>query len=389
MQGGIVLYIVLIHTLSFNMESPRETTPKKRLACDRCHARKLRCSRDPTGCLRCIRDGSTCIYSPALKVGRPSKASMAAKDVQSGPSRTIADAALFTLPGTESVSTDSGISLCTPQSHMRGELIPGSSSFFFDCLDLTNHSSAGDDNQEFSSITNHDEVWTTFASPTLNPHEAILDPRLGCTSPTKEPSNVTNAIERLSHLQQELLRTRMAAPQSGDTSIGRKSVEAALKPGQETLDVVRDLLHQAPRDNGRNSNLACSDWQTALHLVLTPLSLLLSTYNEIVREIRTAVIFTTQGSLSGSPYSGLFDAMDLRLGDLRLDRQLRLILLATVIEYQLNQLHHTLRLFQNKHMQSEMSMAEGMQSSAMTELQSTIRTLLSLIRKILQQSPEI
>jgi hypothetical protein len=118
--------IVLFHLLSFNMESPRESATKKRLACDRCHARKLRCSRDPTGCLRCIRDGSTCIYSPALKVGRPSKASMAAKDIQSDPSRRISDAALFALPDTQSVSTDSGISVPTPHSHLRGDMVPGS-----------------------------------------------------------------------------------------------------------------------------------------------------------------------------------------------------------------------------------------------------------------------
>jgi hypothetical protein len=253
-----------------------------------------------------------------------------------------------------------------------------------------NDSGAVDDNQAFSSATIREEVWTTFASPTLNPHDALLDPRLGCTSPTKDPNNVTNAIERLSHLQQELLRTRKPTPRSEDTPTRRNSIEAALKPGQDILDVVRDLLQQAPRDDDHNSNSTCSDWQTALHLILTPLSLLLSTYSEIVREIRTAVTFTAQGSISGSPCSGVFDATDLRIGDLRLDQQLRLILLATVIDYQLNQLHQTLRLFQNKHMHSgSLNLVEGMQSSAMAELQSTVWTLLSLIRKILQQSPEI
>jgi hypothetical protein len=45
-----------------------------RLACDGCHVRKLRCSRNSTTCSRCLRDGVQCVYSPARKVGRPSKA---------------------------------------------------------------------------------------------------------------------------------------------------------------------------------------------------------------------------------------------------------------------------------------------------------------------------
>jgi hypothetical protein len=52
-----------------------------RLACDGCHVRKLRCSRNSTTCARCLRDGVQCVYSPARKVGRPSKAEQMASRV--------------------------------------------------------------------------------------------------------------------------------------------------------------------------------------------------------------------------------------------------------------------------------------------------------------------
>jgi hypothetical protein len=52
----------------------RKETSGLRLACDGCHVRKLRCSRNSTTCARCLRDGVQCVYSPARKVGRPSKA---------------------------------------------------------------------------------------------------------------------------------------------------------------------------------------------------------------------------------------------------------------------------------------------------------------------------
>ncbi|KAE8380487.1 hypothetical protein BDV26DRAFT_257408 [Aspergillus bertholletiae] len=389
-----------LHPVSSTMGSPRENTPKRRLACDRCHARKLRCSRDPTGCLRCVRDRSVCNYSPALKVGRPSKASMAARDTHTDPSQTPSDTTFFALPDAESMSTDSGISVPTPHSHSPGDMAPGSlgtsdtgapswmapglgpNGFLFDCFGMSN-----------PGAIEGDHALPSLASPMLDPQETMLDPRLRCASPPKNSTNWTHTMERLLRLQQELLHTRMPSTVPGTPSSSSSrtwSVDAALKPGQETVEVIRDLLHQVPRENDRpDSGSVCADWQTALHLILTPLSLLLSTYGEIARGIRTAASFTAEGSAPGSPSPGLVDSIALRLGDLRLDRQLRLILLATIIEYQLNQLHRALRLFQSKHMQSgNLGVAEGMQSSAMAELQSKVRTLLSFTKNILHPPPE-
>jgi hypothetical protein len=45
----------------------------KRLACDRCHAKKIRCSVQSSekGCGRCIQQNLPCTFSPPAKTGRP------------------------------------------------------------------------------------------------------------------------------------------------------------------------------------------------------------------------------------------------------------------------------------------------------------------------------
>ncbi|EXA41545.1 hypothetical protein FOQG_10139 [Fusarium oxysporum f. sp. raphani 54005] len=91
------------------MHSPSGTRPKKRLACDRCHSRKLRCSGDLDGCSRCLGDDSVCTYSPALKVGRPSKASMAGREIQQ--TQSICDAAFYGISDGDALTADSGISM--------------------------------------------------------------------------------------------------------------------------------------------------------------------------------------------------------------------------------------------------------------------------------------
>lgn len=111
------------------MHSSR-TIPKKRLACDRCHSRKLRCSGDLQGCSRCLRDESVCTYSPALKVGRPSKASMATRETRHETSRqSRSDAAFPGLSdGGEASSSDPGISMPPSPPHLSDSCITGSSS---------------------------------------------------------------------------------------------------------------------------------------------------------------------------------------------------------------------------------------------------------------------
>jgi hypothetical protein len=77
----------------------RKETSRFRLACDGCHVRKLRCSRNSTTCARCLRDGVQCVYSPARKVGRPSKAEQVASRALDKNSDTNAAEVLESLRG--------------------------------------------------------------------------------------------------------------------------------------------------------------------------------------------------------------------------------------------------------------------------------------------------
>lgn len=49
------------------------TPPLKRLACDRCHAKKIRCvvRIQEKACTRCVKQNLSCIFSPPAKTGRP------------------------------------------------------------------------------------------------------------------------------------------------------------------------------------------------------------------------------------------------------------------------------------------------------------------------------
>jgi hypothetical protein len=230
----------------------------------------------------------------------------------------------------------------------------------------------------------NEDPWSVPTSPPIGSNDSVIDPRL---RPANDTTNAPSPLERLPVLQQELLRTRLPpAHVRGASTQSRpaKYIEAAMRPVQETLGVVTELLHQCVKSNGDVADSVCSNWQTVLHLVLTPLSLLLSTYDQILHEIRNAV----SSSVPNQDYT-LFDSVDCRVAGLRLDPPLRLILLATVVDYQLKHLYHTVRTFQSKFMHSgNLGIADCMSSSTMAEVQSTIRSLLAVTRNTLQQSQE-
>ncbi|THC90196.1 hypothetical protein EYZ11_010340 [Aspergillus tanneri] len=146
-------------------------------------------------------------------------------------------------------------------------------------------------------------------SPVGYPHASAVDPQLSSCSvgPAANPSHtiITHTTELLSRLQQDVLRYKSAtygtqrdsnasssspllSSSSSPPSWRGRPVEVALKPAQETLDIIIDLLLNAHGENEQNAQSPPSfDWQTALHLVLSPASVLLSTYSEIVQDLRT------------------------------------------------------------------------------------------------------
>ncbi|KAF5673613.1 succinate-semialdehyde dehydrogenase [Fusarium circinatum] len=326
------------------MHSPSRTRPKKRLACDRCHAHKLRCSGDLDGCTRCLGDDLVCVYSPALKVGRPSKASMAGREIQQ--TQSVPNAAFYGVSDRDALTADSGISM-PPSPPQLGDSCITDHTALFNSFDFTNTFDNFNATHPFLVMPIDEELWPLATSTPVSSNDPNIDPRL-CV--TNETANASSPLERLSSLQQELLRTKLPPVHArgiGTQPRPAKYTEAAMRPVQETLGVVTELLHQCVKSNGDETDPVCSNWQTVLHLVLTPLSLLLSTYDQILQEIRNAV----SSSVSNQDCP-LFDSLDCRVAGLKLDPPLRSILLATVVDYQLKHLYHSVRTFQSKYMHS-------------------------------------
>ncbi|EWY87752.1 succinate-semialdehyde dehydrogenase [Fusarium oxysporum NRRL 32931] len=229
------------------MHSPSGTRPKKRLACDRCHSRKLRCSGDLDGCSRCLGDDSVCTYSPALKVGRPSKASMAGREIQQ--TQSICDATFYGISDGDALTADSGISM-PPSPPQLGDSCITDHTALFGSFDLTNSLGNFNATHPFLDIPMDEDPWSVATSPPVSSHDPNIDPLL---CPANETTNASSPLERLSSLQQELLRTRL--PPAHARGVGTqprpaKYVEAAMRPVQETLGVVTELLHQCVKSNG-------------------------------------------------------------------------------------------------------------------------------------------
>ncbi|KAA8652634.1 Zn(II)2Cys6 transcription factor domain-containing protein [Aspergillus tanneri] len=400
--------------------------PKKRLACDACHRRKLRCSKDPSGCSRCVRERLTCIYSPALKVGRPSKASEALhsnnnnRQLASPPEALISD--FFHFPDDDDDVTAAAAAAAFGLSTMAAyteplEALGHQTATLFESL---GHSASSNHNHYQDHAPGaHGESGTWRAdndnSPVGYPHASAVDPQLSSCSvgPAANPSHtiITHTTELLSRLQQDVLRYKSAtygtqrdsnasssspllSSSSSPPSWRGRPVEVALKPAQETLDIIIDLLLNAHGENEQNAQSPPSfDWQTALHLVLSPASVLLSTYSEIVQDLRTVTTPLCSSSsmsiASSTSRSRPLNSIGFRIGDLQFHGPLQLILLATVLQYHLSQFGHTLETFRNKHLDSiNSSIAGNLSSSTVSGLQSTIEHLLSKVRNILQRSPD-
>ncbi|KAF4474668.1 succinate-semialdehyde dehydrogenase [Fusarium agapanthi] len=228
------------------MHSPSGTRPKKRLACDRCHARKLRCSGDLDGCTRCLGDDSVCTYSPALKVGRPSKASMAGRQAQQ--TQSISDAAIYGILDRDAVTADSGISMPPSPPQLADSCITDHTALF-SSFDFTNPLDNFNATHPFLDMPMDEDLWPLATSTPVSSNDPNMDPRLCLTN---ETANASSPLDRLSSLQQELLRTKLPPARArgvGTQPPPAKYTEAAMRPVQETLGVVTELLHQCVKGN--------------------------------------------------------------------------------------------------------------------------------------------
>ncbi|KAM0477596.1 hypothetical protein ACHAPX_005910 [Trichoderma viride] len=159
-----------------------------RLSCDRCHKRKQRCTRtaasDENPCRRCKEAGEKCVFSPPLRLGRPSKRQKQEGKLEE-PSYRGQEGSFLAVSNqdlSETTATETTASSTTTQD----EDISGletSSPFSIDGLGEMETSSA--DQHELActaSLMDHNIVAKTFEVWPL-PLESYPDPTISVTTP--------------------------------------------------------------------------------------------------------------------------------------------------------------------------------------------------------------
>ncbi|UKZ70834.1 uncharacterized protein TrAtP1_011803 [Trichoderma atroviride] len=159
-----------------------------RLSCDRCHKRKQRCTRtaasDENPCRRCKEAGEKCVFSPPLRLGRPSKRQKQEGKLeetsyrgQEGSFLAISNQDLSGTNTTETTVT----STTTQDENISG--LETSSPFSIDGMGEMENSSA--DQHELActaSLMNHNIVAKTFEVWPL-PLDNYTDPTISVTPP--------------------------------------------------------------------------------------------------------------------------------------------------------------------------------------------------------------
>lgn len=80
------------------------------------------------------------------------------------------------------------------------------------------------------------------------------------------------------------------------------------------------------------------------------------------------------------------ECLNLKLGEMNLDHRLQLILITTVIKHHLAQLVHAIQLYQTRHKKApSMGVLEGMFTTTLVELKSSIEVLLLEAQQLLEQ----
>ncbi|KAH7017135.1 hypothetical protein EDB80DRAFT_704275 [Ilyonectria destructans] len=455
-----------------NGPSPNKPPTQKRLACDRCHARKLRCltKTSTTRCSRCMHDGFPCTYSPPLKSGRPRKASLAVdnRSCQGQRGGTSPSEESSLLSGTRSESISSSITAPLPDMTQfdaacdLSYLAPDSD--FLCHMDLTGGLASSslpstypatlDSSSWLDSLIHNEQLIIPDQSPEKAPkgcsrgangdHDTgspvfnQLEPMVSIDSCASD--GISDLVQTLCRLQQELAQLRRPSRGDGGGSstmppcqTSSNPVDAILRPGQELVDTVRQLFDECAKDRSAESRWRLSwDRRTLLPLVFTPLSLLLSTYGDMLQEVTTvrpqsrhaagpidhdrpgakpSFIATSSGArecgqyqrqhhdrsfalppspssvspVSHQPSTLIPGNFNLSLGEMSLDRPLQLIIVTTVIKHHLAHLEHALHVYEKFHMhECELSPSEGFILSALAEIRSYARLLISETSKIVQ-----
>lgn len=246
------------------------------------------------------------------------------------------------------------------------------------------------------------------------PHESSVLNQMAWSPSSTQRSSIPEIMQSLPRLQQELVQYGSPLPESysNTTNSSRQgaanTVDAILRPGQELLDTVRQLFDECSKN--RQNGIHTYDHQTIILLVLTPLSLLLSAYSKVLWEITTTRqsqpdhnpssyfrpltaqpptlgagdnLRQDDPSVSCLPRSDCVDFLpeesNLTLGEMSLDRPLQLVVVTTVIKHHLTYLEHALQVYQSERKQCarKRGISEGLFSTTITELRSSMKVLIS------------
>lgn len=495
-------------------DQQNSSSPQKRLACDRCHARKLRCIRDASmaECSRCIQRGYACTFSPPLKSGRPKKGTSAVpKSLRDTPGRdSLPDLDNSSLSSSSSISGEP-IGISAPMSyplHLSAACEAMNEQIYLSPLDTTDPlyhvdatpgsiaptvlPTACRDNLNFKWLGmpmdrgdsshhphhSHDQhrnkaretpsgdgstsdvEWDSGLEglPMGVPY-GLHTPDQTSWSQASTPTGSTlpEIMHSLSRLQQELVHFRSQSSSANNpTNTGPSSlssfyptfspVNTILRPGQELVDLISRVFDECSLSSGRGQLpiRLTVDRRTLLPLILTPLSLLLSAYSDLLRDIGTASnqaqtpqntnrnnpcesYFTSHPAMSitSSPREGFVDEhqheersrrhhhtnsnvsisrmstsecptssmpstplvpdnLQLTLDAMSLNRPLQLALVTTVIKHHLTYLGDALQGYQAHHMHGpDLGISESLFSTSITELRSSIKVLLSEAQSLL------
>lgn len=488
----------------------------KRIACDRCHARKLRCLREfPTSkCSRCIQEGCVCTYSPPLKSGRPKKTrppvpvdhfdldtKQAADQPQIElspmntnqhclPSRKTGDiaspyflpsmlpnpeteniGATMDLPGVNSLSgtgpsvmdftneapSSPGISENTLWSDLlqtNKQPPPHSTELPTYASDTHIHTNvfggletppdddeacrdsiiwiAGCGDGAYLNLSQQSNIFSQIASSNLDDQTHKPD-----SDHNKESRSLL--LEKLSQLQNELVQSTKVNPSDNVVlpSVGHSTstcnngpdilsqkhpVNAVLRPGQDLIGIINDLLAKCDA-KAPNQREHCLKDATLLLFVITPLSLLLSTYDRLLKEISSTKNpgpshSSDRGMPAGSnaaPYiddahnqtthqNGSFqsrqmnscdglgsyptllsDNPTINLGEMNLDQQTQLVVVVTIVNRHLIYLELALDQYQSRRMDGRITrdLSERLFSTLMSEMRASIKLLKGQARDLL------
>jgi hypothetical protein len=278
--------------------------------------------------------------------------------------------------------------------------------------------------QSHNILSTYNDIPSTFESK-LNRRASgsgmesislITPPRERSDSDTEASTTaVSNKIQRLAELQQQLFEQRSHIPDlAGEGSFGEViDVDAVIETGQAILELVRSVFATFatvhPRAEQDILHRVGGEYDPAAMLVaISPSLLVVTTYNDILGLIGAALNEIGASNISqathassrdtfanthsdeaavGSPsqqlkHNTLFHGMTLKVGKLDVDFPLRLIISMSIIEYQLRPLERSLQFVRSQ----VPDISRGILMTSIDGLRSAIEEVLSKVSKLILQA---